>query len=315
MSDEDVLRTEGLVKIFGSVRALDGLDLAVTAGEVHGFLGPNGAGKSTTIRILLGLMRADGGTARLFGGDPWREAPALHARLSYLPGDVSLWSGLTGGECLDVLAASRGGLVERRRAELVERFDLDPTKRARDYSKGNRQKVALVAALATDAELLVLDEPTSGLDPLMEQTFQDVVRERRAEGTTVLLSSHILAEVEALADRVSIIRHGRRVTTGSLADLRRHTRTGVRAVTGRRPDGLAALPGVGDHEEEPLEDGVASRFSIDPQHLDDAVGRLHRAGIRTLTVTPPSLDDLFLSAYTEDADTPTQERQPAGDPR
>ena len=306
MSSDDVVRIEGLVKEFGSFRALDGLDLDVTPGEVHGFLGPNGAGKSTTIRVLLGLARADGGTVRLFGGDPWHDAPTLHARLSYLPGDVSLWGGLTGGQCLDVLAAARGGLDAGRRTELVERFDLDPTKRARDYSKGNRQKVALVAALATDAELLVLDEPTSGLDPLMERTFQDVVRERRAEGVTVLLSSHILAEVEALADRVSIIRHGRTVTSGTLRDLRRHTRTSVHAVTADGPDGLAAMPGVSDLASERLDGHVDTRFSIDPDHLDDAVGHLHRAGIRTLTVQPPSLDQLFLSTY-EDEPAPADE--------
>jgi ABC-2 type transport system ATP-binding protein len=309
MSTDDVIRIEGLVKTFGPVRALDELDLDVRPGEIHGFLGPNGAGKSTTIRVLLGLARADAGSVTLFGGDPWHDAPRLHARLSYLPGDVSLWGGLTGGQCLDILAAARGGLDERRRSELVERFDLDPTKRARDYSKGNRQKVALVAALATDAELLVLDEPTSGLDPLMEQTFQEVARERRAEGVTVLLSSHILAEVEALADRVSIIRHGRTVTSGTLRDLRRHTRTKVHAVTSEGPEGLAAMPGVGDLHTERLDGHVDTRFSIDPDHLDDAVGHLHRAGIHTLTVAPPSLDELFLSTYEDDGATGAARRQ------
>ncbi|MEO7422320.1 MAG: ABC transporter ATP-binding protein [Ornithinibacter sp.] len=301
MIDEHVVRVEGLVKSFGSTRALDGLDLEVRPGEVHGFLGPNGAGKSTTIRILLGLMRADGGTVELFGADPWARSTSLHRRLAYLPGDVSLWSGLTGGQCLDVLAAAHGGVMESRRADLIERFDLDPTKRARDYSKGNRQKVALVAALATDVDLLLLDEPTSGLDPLMEQTFQDVVRERAAEGATVLLSSHILAEVESLADRVSIIRHGRTVTSGSLADLRRHTRTTVHAVTRREPEGLAALVGVRDHESLHVERGTDTRFAVDGEHVDAAVGALHAAGIRSLTVQPPSLDALFLSNYVDDA--------------
>ena len=212
---QSVIRAEGLTKTFGQVRALDGLDLAVPPGEVHGFLGPNGAGKSTTIRIVLGLIRASGGHVELFGADPWRQAATLHERLAYVAGDVALWPGLTGGQCLDVLGATQGGLDEARRAALIERFDLDPTKRIRDYSKGNRQKVALIAALAADADLLVLDEPTSGLDPLMEQAFQECVRERREEGCTVLLSSHILGEVEALADRVSIIRRGRTVTTGT----------------------------------------------------------------------------------------------------
>ncbi len=294
-----VIRTEGLTKTFGSVRALDGLDLEVAPGEVHGFLGPNGSGKSTTIRVILGLIRASGGHVELFGGDPWRQAATLHERLAYVAGDVALWPGLTGGQCLDVLGATQGGLDEARREALIERFDLDPTKRVRDYSKGNRQKVALIAALAADADLLVLDEPTSGLDPLMEQAFQEVVRERREEGCTVLLSSHILAEVEALADRVSIIRRGRTVTTGTLAELRRHTRTHVHAVTVDTPAGLglADAPGVGDYVAERLDGHVDSRFTIDPEHLDAVVGRLHAARIHTLTVTPPSLDALFLRTY------------------
>jgi ABC-2 type transport system ATP-binding protein len=295
-----VILTRELTKRFGAVRALDGLDLDVAPGEVHGFLGPNGAGKTTTIRIVLGLMRASGGHVELFGGDPWRQAATLHRRLAYVAGDVALWPGLTGGQCLDVLGSTHGGLDEGRRAALIERFELDPKKRIRDYSKGNRQKVALIAALATTADLLVLDEPTSGLDPLMEQAFQEVVAERRKEGCTVLLSSHILGEVEALADRVTIIRRGRTVTTGSLAELRRHTRTHVHAVTSDLPPGLAAAPGVADHVSAQLEDGVDSRFTIDAEHLDDVIGLLHRASIRTLTVTPPSLDALFLRSYDGD---------------
>jgi len=298
MSDSDpVIRTEGLTKVFGNVRALDGLDLTVRPGEVHGFLGPNGSGKSTTIRVLLGLMKATSGHAELFGGDPWRDAPRLHRRLAYVAGDVALWPALTGGQCLDILGTTQGGVDERRRTELVERFDLDPTKRVRDYSKGNRQKVALVAALAADADLLVLDEPTSGLDPLMEQAFQQCLRDRRAHGVTVLLSSHIMSEVEALADRVSIIRRGRTVTSGTLAHLRRHTRTAVHAVTLAEPDGLADADGVADHHGERLDELTDSRFTIDPDHLDAVIGRLHAAGIHTLTVTPPSLDALFLLSY------------------
>jgi ABC-2 type transport system ATP-binding protein len=292
----DVIRLRGLTKRFGTVRALDGLDLTVRSGEVHGFLGPNGAGKSTTIRILLGLIRATGGHAELFGADPWREAARLHERLAYVAGDVALWPGLTGGQCLDVLGATHGRVDERRREQLIERFDLDPTKRIRDYSKGNRQKVALVAALAADVDLLVLDEPTSGLDPLMEQAFQQSIRERR-DDVTVLLSSHILGEVEALADRVSIIRRGRTVTTGSLADLRRHTRTSVHAVTVDEPDGLAGADGVADWVCERLNGRVDTRFTIDADHLDATIGRLHDARIHTLTVTPPSLDSLFLRTY------------------
>jgi ABC-2 type transport system ATP-binding protein len=297
-----VIRTQGLTKTFGSVRALDGLDLEVAPGEVHGFLGPNGAGKSTTIRVVLGLVRASGGQVELFGGDPWREAARLHERLAYVAGDVALWPGLTGGQCLDVLGATQGGLDKTRRAALIERFDLDPTKRVRDYSKGNRQKVALIAALAAQADLLLLDEPTSGLDPLMEQAFQEVVRERRDEGCTVLLSSHILGEVEALADRVSIVRRGRTVTTGTLAELRRHTRTDVHAVTVNAPAGLVDAPGVEGYSSQRVDGHIDSRFTIDADHLDAVVGRLHAARIHTLTVTPPSLDDLFLRTYDADAE-------------
>jgi ABC-2 type transport system ATP-binding protein len=300
----DVISVRGLIKTFGKFRALDGLDLTVRAGEVHGFLGPNGAGKSTTIRILLGLMRASGGHVELFGADPWRRAEKLHGRLAYVAGDVALWPGLTGGQCLDVIGTTYGGVDETRRTELIERFELDPTKRVRDYSKGNRQKVALVAALSAEVELLVLDEPTSGLDPLMEQAFQQCVRERREAGATVLLSSHILDEVEALADRVSIVRRGRTVTTGSLTDLRRHTRTTVHAVTDAEPEGLARADGVADCVSERLDGHVDSRFTIDADHLDATIGLLHAARIHTLTVTPPSLDALFLRNY---ADTDTAE--------
>jgi len=300
-----VIRTEGLTKVFGKVRALDGLDLAIRQGEVHGFLGPNGSGKSTTIRVLLGLMKATSGRAELFGRDPWANAALLHHRLAYVAGDVALWPALTGGQCLDVLGATHSGINKRRRADLIQRFDLDPTKRVRDYSKGNRQKVALIAALAADAELLVLDEPTSGLDPLMEQAFQECVRNRRQDGSTVLLSSHIMGEVEALADRVSIIRRGRTVTSGTLAELRSRTRSTVHAVTAREPDGLAGAEGVADHHTERLDGHVDSRFTIDTGHLDAVIGRLHAAGIHTLTVTPPSLDALFLRNY-EKSPTPDE---------
>lgn len=298
MSTSDpVIDIQKLTKTFGKVRALDGLDLTVQPGEVHGFLGPNGAGKSTTIRILLGLMRATGGHVKLFGAQPWRQAASLHGRLAYVAGDVALWPGLTGGQCLDVIGATQGRVDEQRRAALIERFELDPTKRIRDYSKGNRQKVALVAALAAEADLLILDEPTSGLDPLMEQAFQQCVRERRQDGVTVLLSSHILGEVEALADRVSIIRRGRTVITGSLADLRRHTRASVHAVTVEEPEGLGNAPGVADYVRERLDGHIDTRFTIDAEHLDAMIGRLHSARIHTLTVTPPSLDALFLRTY------------------
>lgn len=295
---DDLIRVSDLRKEFGTVTALDGLDLAVRPGEVHGFLGPNGSGKSTTIRILLGLMRPDGGQATVFGHDPWRDAVDLHRRLAYVPGDVTLWPSLTGGQCIDILARAHGGIDAARRGGLIERFDLDPTKRSRDYSKGNRQKVSLVAALAADVELLVLDEPTSGLDPLMEEVFQQVVAERRQEGVSVLLSSHILGEVEALADRVSIIRAGRTVTSGSLVELRRHMHSAVRAITNQAPQGLTSLAGITEVEVTETEGGrTETHAAAEPDAVGPLVGRLHEAGIHTLTVTPPSLDDLFLQAY------------------
>ena len=288
-----VIAVEGLVKSFGSTLALDGLDLTVEAGEVHGFLGPNGSGKTTTIRVLLGLLRADRGRLELLGADPWADAVALHRRLAYVPGDVSLWPKLTGGEVIDLFARLRGDVDERRRDELVERFELDPTKRARTYSKGNRQKVALVAGLASSAELLILDEPTSGLDPVMEAVFQDCIEEARAEGRTVLLSSHILAEVEALCDRVTIIRAGRTVESGTLDSLRQLTRTAVVAETERAPVGLDAVPGVHGLEAS----GSTIRFDVDTAHLHGAMERLVEAGLRSLVSHPPTLEELFLRHY------------------
>ncbi|NYD41748.1 ATP-binding cassette domain-containing protein [Nocardioides panaciterrulae] len=287
----------GLVKSFGNTRALDGLDLSVAQGEIHGFLGPNGSGKSTTIRVLLGMLRSDAGEVRLFGRDPWRDAAELHRRLAYVPGDVTLWPNLTGGEVIDLLGRLRGGLDERRRTELVERFELDPTKKGRSYSKGNRQKVALVAALASDVELLVLDEPTSGLDPIMESVFQEHVDAFRDSGHTVLLSSHILAEVEELCDRVSIIRAGSTVETGTLADLRHLTRTSVAAELSMPPSGLAELPGIHDLAV----DGTRARFEVDTAELDHALAALLRYGVRSLTSQPPTLEELFLRHYGDEA--------------
>jgi ABC-2 type transport system ATP-binding protein len=288
----------GLVKTFGPTRALDGLDLDVADGEVHGFLGPNGSGKTTTIRVLLGLLRAEAGRVVLLGGDPWRDAVELHRHLAYVPGDVSLWPKLTGGEVIDLLARLRGDLDEARRDELLERFELDPRKRSRTYSKGNRQKVALVAALASDAELLVLDEPTAGLDPLMESAFQECIREVRAEGRTVLLSSHILAEVEALCDRVSIIRAGRTVQTGTLRELRALTRTMVTAEITTPPAGLEQLRGVhGLH----LEDHQV-HFHVDTTDLDAVMRHLAGYGIRSLVSRPPTLEEMFLRHYGDELD-------------
>lgn len=290
------ITVSGLHKSFGRTRALDGLDLDVESGEVHGFLGPNGSGKSTTLRVLLGLLRADSGAARVLGHDPWADAVELHRRLAYVPGDVELWPGLTGGEAIDLLARLRGGLDRKRRTELIERFDLDPTKKGRAYSKGNRQKVAIVAALASDAELLLLDEPTAGLDPLMEVVFQDVIGEAKAAGRTVLLSSHILAQVEKLADRVSIIRLGRTVQSGTLGELRHLTRTTIEAETERPVTGLAELPGV--HGLRTLDEaGGRVRFAVDGGQVGAAVRRLTECGIRSLVSHPPTLEELMLRHY------------------
>jgi ABC-2 type transport system ATP-binding protein len=280
-------------KAFGHIKALSGLDLTVETGEVHGFLGPNGAGKSTTIRVLLGLLRADAGRVELLGGDPWRDAVTLHRRLAYVPGEVSLWPTLTGGEVIDLIGRLRGGLDKARRAELLDRFELDPTKKCRTYSKGNRQKVAIVAALASDVDLLILDEPTSGLDPLMEAVFQDFINADRDRGRTVLLSSHILSEVEALCDRVSIIRAGTVVETGTLAQLRHLTRTSIAAEVSTVPAQLAASAGVHDFVHE----GHRVRFDVEAEHLDEALKLLVTAGVQSLTSQPPTLEELFLRHY------------------
>jgi ABC-2 type transport system ATP-binding protein len=302
----DAIEIRALRKSFGRTRALDGLDLSVRAGEVHAFLGPNGAGKTTTIRILLGLLRKDGGEARLLGGDPWRDAVDLHRRLAYVPGDVTLWPGLTGGEIIDLMGRLRGlrvGDDAKRRQALIERFALDPAKKARAYSRGNRQKVALIAALASDAKLLLLDEPTAGLDPLMEAAFRDCVNDERHAGRTVLLSSHILAEAEALSDRVTIIRDGRAVETGTLAEMRHLTRNFIDAELAG-PVSLDGVPGVHDLVRQ----GTHLRCEVDHAALNEVLGRLTAVGIRSLTCRPPTLEELFLRHY-------SSERRPAGAPR
>ncbi|WP_028707779.1 ABC transporter ATP-binding protein [Propionicicella superfundia] len=286
----------GLTKRFGATVALDDLTMQVRTGQVHGFLGPNGAGKSTTIRVLLGLLRADSGTAVLLGGDPWRDAAALHRRLAYVPGDVNLWPNLTGGEAIDIIGRARGGLDKRRRDDLIARFDLDPRKKGRTYSKGNRQKVALIAALASDVELLLLDEPTSGLDPLMERTFTDYIRTERDAGCTVLLSSHILSEVEALCDVVSIIKSGRIVQTGTLDELRHLHRTVVVAELAD-PSVVSGLPGV---SERTRSDGRTT-WHVADEAMPAVLAALARAGARGVTATPPSLEELFLAQYAERA--------------
>ncbi|WP_205631513.1 ABC transporter ATP-binding protein [Leifsonia xyli] len=297
-----VIDVSGLEKRFGRVRALDGLDLSVTQGTVHGFLGPNGAGKSTTIRVLLGLARPDGGRAELFGRDPWKDAVDLHRRVAYVPGDVSLWPNLSGGEAIDLVARLRGGASDKsaysaRRKRLLDVFQLDPTKKGRAYSKGNRQKVALVAAFATPADLYILDEPTSGLDPLMEAVFDSEIRRVAAEGATVLLSSHILSEVEQLCGRVTIIRSGRTVETGTLDELRHLTRTEVSfRADGVPQDALAQLPSAHDVD---VRDGRI-RFTADSDALAPVLAELARLDVRGLTVAPPSLEELFLRHYGDD---------------
>lgn len=296
MSDA-AIEIRDLGKTFGATRALDGLSLTVPTGQVTGFLGPNGAGKSTTIRVLLGLLRASSGSARVLGMDPWSHAVQIHHRLAYVPGDTSLWPGLTGGEAIDVLTSSeRSAAHRRRREELIERFELDPTKRCRTYSKGNRQKISLIAALSRDVDLYVMDEPTSGLDPLMEAIFTDEVSALRADGRTVLLSSHILAEVEKLCDTVTIIRAGRDVESGTLAQLRHLTRSTVAATTEADTAALGRTHGVHDLVVE----GGRVRFDVDDTAIHDVLPILTGMDVRGLTITPPSLEDLFLRHYGDD---------------
>ena len=291
----------GLVKDFGAgTRALDRLDLHVKTGEVHGFLGPNGAGKTTTIRVLLGMLRADGGSVTVLDGDPWGDAVALHRRLAYVPGEVNLWPNLTGGEVIDLLGDLRGGLDAARRDELLQRFQLDPTKKIRAYSKGNRQKVALVAAFCSDVELYLLDEPTSGLDPLMEAVFQDVVQELRAAGRSILLSSHILSEVEALCDRVTIIREGRAAESGTFEELRHLTRTSVVVDTAKPLQSVPLWPGVHDTR---VHDGHAE-FSVDAGELNHVLERLVGLEVRSMVTSPPTLEEIFLRHYGEDITEP-----------
>lgn len=304
-SAPDPVEFSGVHKAFGASVALDGFDLRVPPGQVTGFLGPNGAGKSTAIRVLLGLVRPDAGRVRLLGGDPWRDAVALHRRVAYVPGDVAVWPNLTGGEVIDYLTRLRGPVEAGRRDALVDRLALDPTKKARTYSTGNRQKVALVAAFTPRVDLLVLDEPTSGLDPLMESVFTELVREARDAGTSVLLSSHILSEVEKVCDTVTIIREGRAVESGTLAELRHLTRSAVTAVLDRDAEpALEGLPGVHDLVREPVADGLRVRFSVDDDRVAPALSALGAAGARSVTAAPPSLEELFLRHYGADVPQP-----------
>ena len=297
-----VIATQNLTKHYGHVHALDGLDLTVDKGQVHGFLGPNGAGKSTTIRILLGLAHRTGGEATVFGEDPWNRAVDLHGRIAYVPGDVSVWPNLSGGESVDLLARLRGARTkdsayQHEKKRLMEAFQFDPRKKGRAYSKGNRQKVALIAAFAVPADLYILDEPTSGLDPLMAVIFQREVARAHANGATVLLSSHIMSEVEQLCDRVSIIRAGRVVETGTLTELRHLTRSDVSFTpSGATLDQVARIPDVHDATAQ----GGRIRFAVDSDRTATVLPALAALGISDLRVAPPSLEELFLRHYGDD---------------
>jgi ABC-2 type transport system ATP-binding protein len=290
---QPVIECRSVVKTFGSTRALDGLDLTVVPGEVHGFLGPNGSGKTVTMRIVLGLLRPDAGSVAVLGADPWHDAVELHRTMAYVPGDTNLWPNLTGGEILDLLAGLRGGVDQARRDDLVERFQLDVRKKARNYSKGNRQKVALVAALACDAELFIFDEPTAGLDPLMDVVFQQEVAQLRRQGRSVLLSSHVLGEVEKLCDRVTIIRDGATVQSGTLDELRHLTRTTVAAELSSPPSSLESMTWA----HALRNDSNQITFEVDSDRLDDALRYLADHGVRALTSHPPTLEELFLRQY------------------
>lgn len=295
-SQEPIIAVDNLTKRFGKTVALDNLSLQVKPGEVHGLLGPNGAGKSTTIRVLLGLLQKDSGQATILGRDTWQNAVTLHSQLAYVPGEVNLWENLSGGEIIDLLTHLRGNRNKERRQYLVKRFQLDPTKKFRTYSKGNRQKVALVAALASDVALYILDEPTSGLDPLLELVFQDEIRKLKEAGKTILLSSHILAEVEALCDRVTIIRQGRVVESGSLDTLRHLARTTVKVTTAKEPKLLKDLPGI--HELKL--DGKYAEFRVEYQHLNATMVKLAELHIEAITSHPPTLEELFMGFYKND---------------
>ncbi|WP_227394820.1 ABC transporter ATP-binding protein [Jeotgalibacillus aurantiacus] len=288
-----ILRVKGVTKRFGNFKALSGVDFHINKGEVFGFIGPNGAGKSTTIKILLGILKPTSGSATIFGLDAWKNSVEIHKKIAYVPGDANLWPNLTGGEVIDLFLKLRGSFDPVKRDQLIKRFQLDPTKKCRTYSKGNRQKVALVSAFASDAELFILDEPTSGLDPLMEKVFQDCVAEAKQEGKSVLLSSHILSEVERLCDRVGIIRQGTIIETGSLTELRHLTRTNLIAETKKPMPALANMPGV--HNLQSVDNGVS--FQVDTEAMDAVMKLISSAGVIRLESTPPTLEDLFMRHY------------------
>ncbi|WAA13348.1 ABC transporter ATP-binding protein [Fervidibacillus halotolerans] len=289
----NVIEVRGVTKKFGNFTALNNINLTVGEGEIYGFIGPNGAGKSTTIRILLGMLKATDGKATIFGKDVWKDAVEIHKRISYVPGDVNLWPTLTGGEVIDILLKLRGNGNSNKRDELLERFDLDPTKKCRAYSKGNRQKVALVAALAQDADLYIFDEPTSGLDPLMERIFQEYVRELSQEGKTVFLSSHILSEVEKLCDKVAIIRQGEIIEEGTLKEMRHLTRMNVIVQTKEPIDGLKEMDGIHHLEKRDKE----WHFQVDADKMGSVITHISEFGIIHLESLPPTLEDLFMGFY------------------
>lgn len=288
-----ILKTEHVTKQFGKFKALDDISLELEKGEVFGFIGPNGAGKTTTIRILLGILKATGGRATIFGKDAWKDAVEIHKNLAYVPGDVNLWSNLTGGEVVDLFVRLRGAHNKSRRGELIGKFDLDPSKKCRTYSKGNRQKVALIAALASDADLYILDEPTSGLDPLMEKTFQDCVMDLKKEGKSVLLSSHILSEVEKLCDRVGIIRQGKIIETGTLRELRHLTRTSLTVETKNPISDLGSLSGV--YDVQARSGGVS--FQVDTAQMGDVMKYISQFEVVRLESSPLTLEELFMRHY------------------
>lgn len=288
-----VLRTINLIKRFGKFTALDGVNLEMNKGEVYGFIGPNGAGKSTTIRVLLGILKASEGDAKIFGKDAWNDAVDIHKQLAYVPGDLNLWPNLTGGEVIDLFVKLRGSTNKSRREELIQEFDLDPSKKCRTYSKGNRQKVALIAAFSSEADLYILDEPTSGLDPLMEKVFQKCVIDAKTAGKSVLLSSHILSEVEKLCDKVSIIRQGKIIETGTLTELRHLTRLSLLVETIQPMPSLNEVNGVHNIEEK---DRVHS-FQVDTEELGNVIKYVSQFEVVKLESSPPKLEDLFLRHY------------------
>ncbi|HLS09514.1 ABC transporter ATP-binding protein [Lentibacillus sp.] len=289
-----LLKTENLTKVFGNFKAVDEINIEVKKGEVYGFIGPNGAGKSTTIRVLLGMLKPTSGHASIFGKDVWKDAVDIHKRIAYVPGDVNLWPNLTGGEVIDLFMKLRGGTMnQERREELIEKFKFDPSNKCRTYSKGNRQKVSLIAAFASDADLYILDEPTSGLDPLMELTFQECVMEAREAGKSILLSSHILSEVERLCDRVGIIRDGKIIESGSLDELRHLTRTNLNVETKQPITNLDEMKGV--HNVERKEQILS--LQVDSENLDNVIRHISQFGVVKLESAPPTLEDLFMRHY------------------